>query len=439
MTTTTTTTTLARVASVRLALAGCVFASAAAPHLAGAQSLAQRIAQAPDGLVQFTYAARPGVCGNGRSFISTGDGNFIGSFNGYIGDVSRNGACEPGPVRVVLNRADRTVIDIDTYVGPPSMAPGAADLGKVSPSDAADYLLSIAARTEGKPSRDAIFPATLADGAAIAPALLAIARDRDRPRETRRSALSALARDDAGGGERMTSALVAIARDDTDNQDVRKQALSVLSRSERGDGVPALMELTRAGTDMWLVREATLSLARSGDPRSRQFLRSAAQREDLPEELRVAALKGIGGSYATSQDAEFLRGIYPRLTSDQAKEAVISSVTEMGGAESARWLLALARNADEPIKLRRRAVQSAAKAGAPAADIVRLYDSANDPQIKEVLIDAYASGGDRAGVDKLLSIAKTEGDRNLRRRAITRLSRSDDPRVKQVLQEIVER
>ena len=34
---------------------------------ASAQNLARRVSSAPDGRVQFSYPARDGVCGNGRS------------------------------------------------------------------------------------------------------------------------------------------------------------------------------------------------------------------------------------------------------------------------------------------------------------------------------------------------------------------------------------
>ena len=52
--------------------------------------------------------------------------------------------CEPGPVRVLLDRADRQVIAVQTYVGPAQDAPGVTDLGAVSAQQAADYLFGLA-------------------------------------------------------------------------------------------------------------------------------------------------------------------------------------------------------------------------------------------------------------------------------------------------------
>jgi hypothetical protein len=122
--------------------AACAIALTALAHTspAHAQSLAKRVASASEGRVQFSFAARPGVCGNGRSYIQTGPNSFSGSWD----DTRRMDPCVAGPVRVVLDRADRDVISLQTYVGPPSIDPGTTDLGTVRPEDAAYYLFSLA-------------------------------------------------------------------------------------------------------------------------------------------------------------------------------------------------------------------------------------------------------------------------------------------------------
>lgn len=425
-------------AACAIALLGCV-----ASESAGAQSLASRMSAAPDGLVQFSFAARAGVCGNGRSYISTGGNNYIGSFSGSSDEMSRRDPCAPGPVRVVLTRADRSILSVETYVGPPAVMQGATDLGTVRAAEAAEYLVSLAGTLDGRPGRDALMPAMLADSADVTAGLLGIARDQTRPREIRRSAISWLARDDGAGqaapSERVTSALVAIAKDAVDNQSVRSQAVSVLARIDRGAGVPALMDLSRATGDLWLAQQAMASLTRSGDPRARQFLRTIVQRTDLSDDMIASGIRGIGREYATSRDAEFLRGLYPKLAGDKSKESVLMSVAEIGGADNVKWLLSLARNESEPAKLRRRAIQSASKAGASSADLVGLYDGLTDREMKDALVSVYVESGDKASTDKLLSIAKTEQDPTLRRRIIARLSRSEDPRIRQMLQDIIER
>jgi HEAT repeat protein len=215
--------------------------------------------------------------------------------------------------------------------------------------------------------------------------------------------------------------------------------MSVLSRPETGDGIPALIELSRGSADGWLATHAMRALARSGDPRSRQYLRTAAQRTDLPDEVQATVLAGIGGEYATGSDAAFLRDRYRSLQGDRSREAVVSALAGMGGAENARWLLGVARDADQPMRARQRAVQLAEKAGVPPQELVRLYDQVDEREVREALLSAFAQIGTRATTDKLLAVAKSDTDVALRRRAVSHMSRSQDPRVRQALREIVER
>jgi HEAT repeat protein len=409
---------------------------------ASAQTLARRVSSAPDGRVQFSYPGREGVCGNGRSYIQTGPNSYSGTWSD---DTRRTDPCIAGPVRVVLDRADRTVISIKTYVGPPSVDPGTTDLGTVRSGDAVDYLLSLARDGEGRVGREAIMPAMLADGVDASDELLAIGRDASRPRETRRSALSWLGQTSGIDGAvpaRVSTALLQIARDETDNMEVRRSALGVLSRLDHGAGIPPLIELARAnlsGDRTWLSKEALNALARSGDPRARDFLRSVIQRGDAADDVMYTAIRGLGTEYATGRDADLLRQVYPKLTGEKSRDAVLSVAAEIGGTENTRWLLGVARDESAPIATRRRALQYASRAGVPIADLVRLYDTTTDPQMKEALIGFYAQSGDKVSVDKLLTIAKSDENPGIRRRTIAQLSRSEDPRVKEFLKELIER
>src|ERR1044072_7269019 len=104
-----------------------VMAARPAPMLHG-QGLASPIGGAPAGAVVFSFPARPGVCGNVRSFIQSTNGFYGNYYSGsYItnrnGDVMRTQACQNGPVRVVVDRAGREVISIQTYGGEP-VGPG---------------------------------------------------------------------------------------------------------------------------------------------------------------------------------------------------------------------------------------------------------------------------------------------------------------------------
>jgi len=353
--------------------------------------------------------------------------------------------CERGPVRVVLDRADGGIIDVNTYVG--RLTDGSAvaadagtSLGTVGAAEAAQYLLGLAATVDGKPGRDAILPAVLADSVDVTPQLVAIARDQARPRETRRSAISWAGRqtDVGGSAARVAEALVQIARNENDNNGVRHQALQTLARLDHGAGIPPLMELARAGSDTWLTRESLQALAQSGDPRARGYLRSIVERAELPDEVLAIAIRGVGREFATPRDAELLRQVYPKLTSERTKQSVIGTLAELGGTENERWLLGVARDENERQSVRHHALQHARRAGAPIGDLVALYDRTTDPRMKEMLISVYVESGEKVATDKLLAILRSEENPALRRRAIKQLSRSDDPRVKEALSKIVD-
>ena len=102
-------------------------------------------------------------------------------------------------------------------------------------------------------------------------------------------------------------------------------------------------------------------------------------------------------------------------------------------------MIALAENGNEPLAMRRRALDGANRAGAPISEMIKLYDTTTDPSMKQTLIGIYIRNGERASVDKLVSIVKSEENLSLRRQTIQRLSSSDDPRIKQALQDLISR
>jgi HEAT repeat protein len=404
-----------------------------------AQSLADRIAGASDPRVQFTFAARAGVCGNGRSFIQVAGNTWYGSWN----DGDRREACTEGPIRVVLDRAGRDVVSISTFAGPtPPPTSGVADLGRVRTRDASEYLLGLAERAEGRVSRDAILPAVLADSVDPTPRLLTLARNQSAARETRRTAISWLARPlDSGdrGVKEVAGVLVQISKDDDENQSVREQAMRTLARLEHGAGTAQLMDLARDAQRTSMAREALSALNSSGDPRARQYLRDVVRRADLPDDVLAAGIRGVGGEFATGEDIKLLREVYGKLPGERSREQAMQSIASFGGAENVRWLLALSRDANQPASIRRRAIQHAYRGGAPVAEIIKLYDETTDPQLKDAVMSVLVESGEKQATDKLMLIAQRDESLSMRRKAVSVLSRSSDERVKKFLSDLVER
>jgi hypothetical protein len=341
----------------------------------------------------------------------------------------------------VIDLADRNVVAIRTYVGaqPAAVDAGVANLGAVTAAEAADYLLGVASRADGRVGRDAIFAALIGENVDVTPRLLEIGRDQNRPLETRRAALAGLARSDVPQLDRVGSALVQIATNEGDVQGIRSQALSVLARLDHGAGIQPLVQLASGNINSWIGKESMRVLASSGDPRARQFLRSTIQRTDLPDEVLAAAIRGLGHNYVTGQDANAIRSLYPKLTGERSRNAVLESLSGLGGTENVQWLAGIVRDDRVPVDSRRRALEYLSRAGATTGSLIALYDPTPDQQLRSSLIGIYSRLADKAATDKLVWIARNETNLQLKRRAISALSKNSDPVIRQALQDIVER
>ncbi len=249
-------------------LAGALGVALAAS--ASAQTLAQRVARAPDGTVHLSYAARDGVCGNGAGVIS------FHCVNGTCGNqrITTNSdweddgpcPCESGPVRLALQVAGGRVMRLRTYVGGRWKASdGVTDLGMVPAVDAAHFLLDLARTGDSRSSEDAIFPATLADSVTVWPDLVGLARDNSVRGHVRNQAVFWLSQ---AAGEAAVKDLTDMVGDDSLDHDVREHAVFALSQEPRDVGVPALIQIARANRDPGVRKKAFFWLGQTNDPRA---------------------------------------------------------------------------------------------------------------------------------------------------------------------------
>lgn len=222
-----------------------------------AERLAARVKSAPDGSVRLSFAARPGVCGDGHNV----------SFSRHERDELWESDCEHGPVRVALAVRGGRVTDVEMHVGGRwrSNVSGVTELGTVPAADAAGYLLDLAGRLDGKAGREAILPAVLADSVEVWPKLIRLARDESRPRQTRKSAIFWLGQ---AAGSKVTEELGSIAADAGVDRDVRATAIFALSQQPNDEGVPALIRIARSHPDPELRKKALFWLAQSEDERA---------------------------------------------------------------------------------------------------------------------------------------------------------------------------
>jgi hypothetical protein len=223
-----------------------------------AQSLADRVAAVRDGAVVFSYAARPEVCGDGDRM--TGLGSSYRSF--YDGERR---SCVHGPVRVRLTMAEGALRRVETWVGGTRAREG-RDLGTVPASEAASYLLAVAARSTVSSGARAVSAAVFADSAIVWPTLLVIARDSQAGhRSVRQEATLWLSRFAAAaiGGHPST-----LGDDDEGADEVKLHAVFVLSQLPNREGIGPLLDVSRSRAELAIRQRALFWLGQSGDARA---------------------------------------------------------------------------------------------------------------------------------------------------------------------------
>jgi HEAT repeat protein len=231
--------------------------------------------------------------------------------------------------------------------------------------------------------------------------------------------------------------LLRIIRNDPD-QEVREQAVFWLSQVPDERAVTMLQEILNSSSNEDLKNKALFALSQHQSGRGGQILRDFALRENASDELRGQAIFWLG-QRRSPENAEFLRSLYSRIKSDEVKEKILFSLSQQRGVGNDKWLLDIARNTRENIELRKKALFWAGQGAASAEQLLGLYSSLPDPEMREQLIFVYSQRRDPAMVDKLLDIAKNDREPELRKKAIFWLGQSHDPRVQQFLLDLINR
>lgn len=419
--------------------------------------IAERVNAVRDGSVRMSFAAREGVCGWGDNNIR------VGSSTRNSDDWESD--CQGGPVRVVLVRRDGHTTDIDTYIGGQWRArPDATDLGTVSAPVAADYFLGLAASLDAGPGEDAVFPAAVADSATIWPELSDLARNDDRPLDTREAAVFWMGQTPDEGvvvhlealvtsgepreirekaifalsqheSERASSVLRGIAESDQFEFAVREKAIFWLGQRKGDDQGAYLRGLYAALTHRELQEKVIFAVAQHRTDADREWLHDLAVDSDEPFDLREKAIFWLGQQ---REDGSELRELYASVTSQALKEKVIFAVSQQRGDEDLAWLIQLATDDGEPVELREKAIFWAGQMRGDGSELYDLYDDMSSVSLRERLIFAYSQRKrDPAAVDKLIDIARNESNGELQRKAIFWLGQTRDPRAIDFLSELI--
>jgi HEAT repeat protein len=252
----------------------------------------------------------------------------------------------------------------------------------------------------------------------------------------RRKAVFLLSQKRTSGTE---SLLMDVYRGDP-SRDVREQAVFWLGQIRTDQAAAALEEIATSAPDVEMRSRAVFAIGEQHSARGEALIRRLAESRDTPVEVRDQAIFRLG-QRRSAENAEFLRGLFGRLgkgdENAELRKRVLFSLSQMRGVGNERWLLDLALDQSQDTELRKHALWTAGQAGVGASELVALYDRLGDRPLKEQLIWVLSESRDRVASDKLVEIARSDRDVEMRKKAIFWLGQKNDPRIQQILIDIL--
>jgi HEAT repeat protein len=237
--------------------------------------------------------------------------------------------------------------------------------------------------------------------------------------------------------------LLGVVRDDP-NPEVKKKAVFWLGQVNTDRAAQALVQMLESSTTSSELREqAIFALMQQRSERGQAAVRRIAEDNGSPNELREKAVFWLG-QQRSAENATFLRNLFDRLASapegsngENVRQKILFSLSQMRGQGNDQWLMQVAADSKHSVETRKQAIFSAGQAGVSTAELVALYPRLNERELKEQLIWVLSEKRDEAAFTRLMQIARSDPDPELRKKAIFWLGQSNDPRVKDFLLEII--
>ena len=238
-------------------------------------------------------------------------------------------------------------------------------------------------------------------------------------------------------GPEVAPTLLDVARSDP-SVDVRGDAIQWLSQSRSEAAIPALDSVLFQSRETEIRKKAIFALSQmSRDERARAALQRAAQDERMPDEIREEAVFWLGQSRTV--DLSFFKNLFRSTKNVDLQKKISFSVSQTHTAESAAWLLDIAKDRSFDTDVRKDAIFWLSQGRQIDVDALQsIYTGARDEQeIQKQVIFVYSQSRQSTAVDKLMDIAKTDPKIENRKEAIFWLGQKNDPRVKQFLRDLL--
>ena len=237
-------------------------------------------------------------------------------------------------------------------------------------------------------------------------------------------------------GDDVVGSLLEVARNDPSNE-VQSDAVYWLSTTRSDRATAALDSVLFQGRDTDLRTKAVYALSQVGTQRAGEALRRAAQDEKLPEDVRGQATYWLGN--ARLADLDFFRALYKSTRSSNVHGQIIQAVVGLRSPDATQWLIDMAKDKTLDSESRKNAIYWAGQQRSVDMDQLNaIYEQARgDNDVQTQVLYVYSQRKESTAVDKLMAIAKSDQNIEMRKQALYWLGQKNDPRIRQFIRDLI--
>lgn len=250
-------------------------------------------------------------------------------------------------------------------------------------------------------------------------------------------------------------------------KEVRVQILRALAESRSQKGAAKIIEVARSGDDLSLRQWAIRYMAELRDTNSLeeliriydadktreirvQLLRALAERDDPRARAKLLEVARQGETPEIRIEAirrladrgrismDDLVSLYGSETNVQIKQGMLRAFAENPDPKAYAKLVDIARSGD-PLDLRVYAIRQLGNKDDQATvdQLVAMYDAEQNVQVRSALLRAFGDSKQKSAVRKLMTIARNDQSVDLRKLAVRYLGESKDPEALKFLEDLL--
>jgi HEAT repeat protein len=221
--------------------------------------------------------------------------------------------------------------------------------------------------------------------------------------------------------------------------DESRYALAGAALADSISLAPDLADLARNRNISRDIRQnAVFWIASYDDDQATRLLRQLAAEASLDDDVRGAAIIGLGRYDESDDDVAWLRRLYPSL-SDKLRSDVFLAVSQSDSPRASSWLADVVTSDDESEHNREQALFWLGQGRGPTADLVRLYSRLDRAELRRHFTFVISQRHDDPALDELIEIAEHDPDRDVRRQALFWIGQSKNPRAAAYIRDLVTR